>query len=180
LLLGLEILVAADIVVGDRHPDFQSPKELENRGWQVQEGSEARLLDWAEDRPKYEKPEEKVPSATLSMTFKSVALGAGTSWGDGVLTFQAKDYPFAVSGVSLADVGVSTFTGAGKVYDLKTVKDFPGSYAAAQSALAVRGGYSDVGMRNQAGVTIVILGSEGKESGTRLSLGGSGVSIKMK
>ena len=155
-------------------------KELENRGWQVQQGSETRLLAWVENYPKSDKPEEKPPSGTVSMTVKSVALGAGTSWSDGVLTFQGKEYPFAVSGLSLGDVGMSTLTGAGKVYDLKTVKDFPGSYAAAQSALAIRGGYSDMSMKNQAGVTIVILNSEGTESGTRLSLGGSGVSIKMK
>jgi hypothetical protein len=155
-------------------------KELENRGWQVQESSETRLLAWVENDPKSDRPEEKPPSDTVSMTIKSVALGAGTSWGDGVLTFQGKQYPFAVSGLSLGDVGMSTLTGAGKVYDLKTVKDFSGTYAASQSALAVRGGYSDISMRNQAGVTIVILNSEGKESGTKLSLGASGVSIKMK
>jgi hypothetical protein len=31
-------------------------KELESRGWQVHEKSQARLLEWAESYPKYEKP----------------------------------------------------------------------------------------------------------------------------
>jgi hypothetical protein len=155
-------------------------KELESRGWQVQERSESRLLAWVDTDPKADKREDKPPSGTVSMTLQSVALGAGKSSGEGVLTFQGKEYPFTVSGLSLGDVGVSKFTGAGKVYDLKAVKDFPGTYAAAQSALAVRGGYSDISMKNNAGVLIVILTSEGKESGTRLSLGASGVSISMK
>jgi hypothetical protein len=130
--------------------------------------------------PKLDKRDEQPPSGTVSVTFQSVALGVGKSRGEGVLTFQGKEYPFAVSGLSLGDIGVSTFIGAGKVYALKAVKDFPGTYAAAQSSLAISGGSSDVSMRNHAGVLIVLVGSEGKESGTRLSLGASGVSINMK
>jgi hypothetical protein len=154
--------------------------ELASRGWHVQERSESRLLSWVDSDPKLDKRDEQPPSGTVSVTFQSVALGVGKSRGEGVLTFQGKEYPFAVSGLSLGDIGVSTFIGAGKVYALKAVKDFPGTYAAAQSSLAISGGSSDVSMRNHAGVLIVLVGSEGKESGTRLSLGASGVSINMK
>jgi hypothetical protein len=34
----------------------RAKKELESRGWQVQERSEERLLNWVESYPKYEKP----------------------------------------------------------------------------------------------------------------------------
>ena len=40
-------------------------KEMENRGWQVQEQSEARLLTWVEEQPKEVKPDQKVPSGTV-------------------------------------------------------------------------------------------------------------------
>jgi hypothetical protein len=66
------------------------------------------------------------------------------------------------------------------VYDLKNVADFSGNYAAAQAAFAVRGGQSALSMRNAKGVTIVIVQNEGKESGTRLSLGPSGITLKVK
>jgi hypothetical protein len=155
-------------------------KEIESRGWQVHEKSEARLFEWAESYPKYEKPEERVPSGFVSLNIKSVALGVGGSSGEGVLTFHGKDYPFAISGVSLADIGVSNFQGAGKVYDLKSVNDFSGNYVAAQAAFAVRGGQGEVSMRNAKGVTIVVLANEGKEAGSRLSLGASGVTINLK
>lgn len=155
-------------------------KELESRGWQVQENSEARLFEWAESYPKYEKPEERIPSGLVSLNFKSVAVGIGGSSGDGVLTYQGKDYPFSISGLSLGDVGVSNFQGAGRVYDLKALADFSGNYAAAQAAFSVRGGQSEVSMRNGKGVTIVVLANEGKESSTRLSLGPSGVTVKLK
>ncbi|MGH7833066.1 MAG: DUF1134 domain-containing protein, partial [Candidatus Binatia bacterium] len=70
--------------------------------------------------------------------------------------------------------------GAGKVYDLKSLNDFPGNYAAAQAGFAVRGGTGELSMRNARGVSIVFLSTEGKEAGTRLNLGPGGVTIKMR
>jgi hypothetical protein len=155
-------------------------KELERLGWQVQERSEERLLDWVESYPKYEKQEEKIPSGLVSLKFRSVSVGVGGSSGDGILSYQGKTYPFSISGVGLVDIGVSTFEGSGKVYDLKTLNDFPGNYAAAQAGFAVRGGTGELSMRNGRGVSIVLSGGEGKEGGTRLNLGPAGVTIKMK
>ena len=109
-----------------------------------------------------------------------MALGIGGSYGEGILAYQGKNYPFSISGVSLVDIGISTFLGAGKVYELKNLNDFSGNYAAAQAAFAIRGGAGEVSMRNAKGATIIVLSSEGKESATRLSLGPSGVSIKLK
>jgi hypothetical protein len=155
-------------------------KEIESRGWQLMEQTEARLFDWTESYPNYQKPEERIPSGLVSLNFKSVAVGVGGSSGDGVLSFQGKDYPFSISGVSLGGVGASSFSGAGKVYDLKSVKDFGGNYAAAEATFAVAGGASEMAMKNQSGVTIVVLKNEGKETGTKLALGPGGVKIQMK
>ena len=155
-------------------------KEIESRGWQLQERSEARLLNWSESFPDYEKPEERLPSGLVSLNFKSVGIGIGGSSGEGMLNYQGKDFPFTISGLNIADLGVSNFQGAGKVYDLKSVTDFSGNYAAAQAVFAVRGGQSELSMRNGKGVTIVVVANEGKESGTRLSLGPSGVTLKLK
>jgi hypothetical protein len=158
----------------------RAKREIEGRGWQVQERTEERLLSWAESYPKYEKPEERVPSGLVSLNFKSAGLVIGGSSGEGVLSYQGKDFPFTISGLNLGDIGASSFQGAGKVYDLKSLSDFSGNYVGSEAAFAVRGGQSEVSMRNAKGVNIVILANEGKESGTRISLGGSGVNIKMK
>jgi len=158
----------------------RAKKEIENRGWQVQERSEERLLNWAESYPKYEKQEERIPSGLIVLNFKSVGIGAGGSSGEGVLSYQGRDYPFTISGLNLGDIGASSFQGAGKVYDLKSPNDFTGNYVASEAGFAVRGGQSATSMRNGKGVTIVVLAGEGKESGTRISLGASGVGIKMK
>jgi hypothetical protein len=154
-------------------------KEIESRGWQVQERSEERLFSWAESYPKYEKPEERIPAGFVYLNFKSVGLGLGGSSGEGMLSYQGRDYPFTISGLNLGGVGVSSFQGAGKVYDLKSLNDFAGNYAGSEAGFAVRGGQSELSMRNGKGVTIVVLANEGKESGTRISLGTSGVSIRL-
>jgi hypothetical protein len=80
----------------------------------------------------------------------------------------------------LGDVGASNFEGAGKVYDLKNLNDFSGNYSAPQASVAIGGGQSELLMRNGKGVTIIVLANDGKESGTRLTLGPSGVTFKLK
>jgi hypothetical protein len=154
--------------------------EIENRGWVVRDRTETQLFSAVESYPDYQRPEERLPSGVVSLNFESVALGIGASWGDGVLTFQGKDYPFSVSGLTLVDVGISRFAGAGKVYNLTSPGDLPGTYGAIQSTFAIAGGATDMTMKNQNHVTVVILKNSGKESGTQLSLGPAGMQIQMK
>jgi hypothetical protein len=63
--------------------------------------------------------QDKKVDATLTMSEGQVAVGIGYSWGKGVLTFEGKEYPFKVSGLSVVDVGISKATSAGKVFNLK-------------------------------------------------------------
>jgi len=155
-------------------------KEIESRGWKIHDRTEAQLFNWVETYPDYKKPEERVPSGTVTLNFKSVALGVGASWGEGTLAFQGRNYPFSISGLSLVNVGISNYTGAGKVYDLKNPGDLVGDYAAGQATFAVAGGASAMSMKNGKGVTIVVLKNEGQESGTQLSVGPAGMKITMK
>ena len=155
-------------------------KEIASRGWQIHDRAEAQLFSWVETYPDYKKPEERVPSGLVTLTMKSVAIGVGGSSGEGVLNFQGRSYPFSISGVSLVDIGISSFTGAGKVYDLRSPADLTGTYAASQSTFAIAGGATAMSMKNDKGVTIVILKNEGQESGTQLSIGPAGMKITMK
>jgi hypothetical protein len=155
-------------------------KEIESRGWQIHDHAEAQLMNWIETYPDYQKPADRLPAGLVTMQLKSIALGVGASWGDGTLNFQGKNYPFSISGLSLVDVGISNFTGAGKVYDMKSPGDLSGTYAAVESTFAIAGGNTAMSMKNQNGVTIVILKNDGQESGTQLSLGPGGMKISLK
>jgi hypothetical protein len=116
----------------------------------------------------------------VTLTLKTVALGIGGSSGEGVLNFKGGTYPFSISGMSLVDIGISTFIGAGKVYDLQSLTDLTGTYAASQATFAVAGGNTAMTMKNERGVTIVILKNEGQETGTQLSVGPAGMKITLR
>ena len=145
-------------------------------GWITYENAEALLV--AQDKPtaSYRK-EGQAPDATVKVQSRSVALGAGVNWGDGVLNYQGKDYPITVSGLSLLDLGVSSVSATGKVYFLNKVSDFSGNYFATQATFAVAGGGGELVMANGNGVFIAL---QSEQKGTRLSLGASGVSLKLK
>src|SRR5262249_47934274 len=84
--------------------------------------------------------QDNKPSGSVTMESKSIAVGIGVSWGDGTLTFQGKPHKFAVSGLSVADLGISKVTAKGSVYNLKKLEDFDGNYVAAEAAGTIGGG----------------------------------------
>lgn len=43
---------------------------------------------------------------SVTFTGGAVALGIGFQWGSGTLTYQGREYPFSLNGLSVVDVGV--------------------------------------------------------------------------
>ena len=117
------------------------------------------------------------PSATVSIESTSVAIGIGVQWGDGVLTFQGKEYKFKIDGLSVIDLGVSKISASGEVFDLKDVSQFAGTYTAAEAGIAIGGGVGAQTMKNQNGVVMKL---KSTKSGIKLKLAPEGVTIKMK
>lgn len=117
---------------------------------------------------------EDVLSGTVKIQSTSVALGIGVTWGEGELTYQGKVYKFNVNGLSVVDLGVSSVTATGKVYNLKSLDDFPGNYVAGQAGAAVGGGVAASRMKNQNGV---VIGLDSTQTGAKLTLAAEGVQI---
>src|SRR5215467_331889 len=113
----------------------------------------------------------------VTLESKSVAIGVGVSWGDGVLEYQGKKYPFTVEGLSVVDLGVSKVSARGDVKNLKKVEDFAGNYTAAGAGGAVGGGAAVAALKNQNGVEMNLVATT---QGVKLALAGAGVSIKLK
>ena len=150
--------------------------EMQRLKWQVYERNEALIV--ATNKPvSYTRDDPRTPSGTVRLKSKSIALGAGVSWGDGVLTYQGKDYPFSVSELSLLDFGASAVTGTGRVYNLNNLADFSGNFVATQATFAVGGGSGELTMTNAKGVVISL---SSQESGTQLTAGPSGISLKLR
>ena len=150
--------------------------EMQRLKWKVYERNEPLIV--ATDKPPaYQRDDARKPSGTLKLKSRSVALGAGVSWGDGVLTFQGKDYPFSVSELSLIDLGVSSVNATGRIYNLTNLADFSGNYVASQATFAVAGGTGELTMTNAKGVVIAL---SSQESGTQLTAGPAGISLKLR
>lgn len=115
--------------------------------------------------------------ATITITAKAVGAGAGYAWGDGVLHYNGKDYPITVDGLTIGTVGANTIEATGDVYDMKSLSDFDGTYAAAVGGATVGGGGGGVAMKNQHGVGVHMTATT---RGVSLTLGASGVKMALK
>jgi len=113
----------------------------------------------------------------VTLASKSVAVGVGVSWGDGVLEYRGKKYPFTVEGLSVVDLGVSKVTARGDVKNLKKLEDFSGNYTAAVAGGAAGGGAGVAALKNENGVEMDLIATT---QGVKLALAGAGVSIKLK
>lgn len=120
---------------------------------------------------------DKKPSGTVKLESTSIAVGVGVSWGDGTLTFEGKEYPFTVKGLSISDLGFSKVHATGEVYDLKKVSDFAGKYGVAEAGAAVGIGGTGLTMKNQNNVVIIL---RAVQKGVELTAGLEGLEIKMK
>jgi hypothetical protein len=121
--------------------------------------------------------QEEKPDATLTLSKGQVAVGIGWSWGDGVLTFKGKKYPFKVGGLSVVDVGITKGNAVGKVYHLKKLSYLNGTYTGAALEGTVGGGAGLSTMKNQNGVVIQL---QSTTQGVNFKLAGEGVKITLK
>ena len=116
-------------------------------------------------------------NADLTFSGGGVAAGIGYTWGDGVLNFDGKEFPFAVHGLSVVDVGVAHIEGSGDVYNLHDVKDFPGNYVSVGAGATLAGGGKFAMLQNQNGVRISF---HSTTQGLKLNLSPEGVAVDLK
>ena len=114
---------------------------------------------------------------TVKITGKSVAAGIGYSWGNGVLTYKGKEYPFSIGGLSAGDIGITSAELSGEVLNLKKLEDFNGNYTSFAAGLTVAGGGAGATMKNQNGVIINVVATT---QGLNFKLGVDGMRIDLK
>jgi hypothetical protein len=115
--------------------------------------------------------------ATLELTQTSVALVLGYTWGGGTLTFQGKNYPVEIDGLSFLAIGVVRAKASAEVYNLKTLEDFPGTYMAGSIEGTVVAGAGATTMRNQNGVVVHLFTTT---EGLNLKLAPEGIRLYFK
>ena len=113
----------------------------------------------------------------MSIDLTSFAAGVGASWGSGVLRYQGKTYRFSVTGLTVGNVGISTISAVGNVYNLYRPKNLAGNYVAVGAGIAMAGGVGGVSMKNQKGVLIQLYTVQ---QGLQLTVGPQGFNIEMR
>jgi len=121
--------------------------------------------------------EDKAPDATLRLSEGSVAAGIGWNWGKGTLNYMGKSYHFKVSGVTVAEVGITKAEASGSVYNLKSIDDFNGVYAAAGAEGTAGKGAGVSSLRNSKGV-VINLKSETK--GANIKIAAEGLKLEIE
>ena len=113
---------------------------------------------------------------TITFSGGAVAIGVVFQWGSGTLTYQGRQYPFRLDGLSVVDVGVTRVTGSGSVHNLRNVADFSGNYVSIAAGVTLAGGGSVASLRNQNGV---VIDGVTTSQGVRLTLAPGGVNIRL-
>ena len=114
---------------------------------------------------------------TVTINAKAAALGVGYNWGDGVLRYEGHSYNFGVKGITVADVGYASIVGHGRVYNLKHLRDFSGTYVAATGETTIGTGVGGDVLRNGNGVQIRI---DEITKGARLTGAADGIQLTLR
>lgn len=112
----------------------------------------------------------------VSIETTTVGVGLGATWGNGVLEYQGKEYPFTVTGFSIGDIGAAKVKAKGEVHNLKRPEDFDGVFMAVVAGATVGGGASAGALKNQNQVEMVWTGAN---QGVNLSLAQRGVRVRL-
>jgi hypothetical protein len=121
---------------------------------------------------------EEQSSAKIEFEVYKAGLVVGVSGGSGKLTFEGKDYPLSIGGISLgATIGASKAEFVGDVFNLSQPSDIEGVYSGAKAGLAVAGGAKTAVLKNSKGVELKV---SGEQIGVELTLDLNGMDIRLK
>ena len=122
----------------------------------------------------------QVPDGTIKVTSRMVAQGVGLSWGEGVLTYKGRDYPFTFQATGLfrdVDTKIAAVELSGQVFDLKKPEDFGGNYQKVEAQTSESGSASRATMKNQNGVVVNLMSTV---EGRKFNLAREGMEIELK
>jgi len=117
---------------------------------------------------------------TVKITTRSVSTGVGLSWGEGVLTYKGRDYPFTFNAKGLfrdVDPKITAAELSGQVFNLKDPQFFNGTYHKVEADAQDTGAGSRAKIKNLNGVVIDLASSV---EGRKFVLNRDGMKIELK
>ena len=120
---------------------------------------------------------EEQPSGKIQFEVYKAGFVVGVSGGSGTLTYEGKDYPISIGGISLgATIGVSKAEFIGDVFNLSAPEDIEGIYSGAKAGIAIAGGAKTAILKNSKGVELKV---SGEQIGVELTLDLNGMEVKL-
>jgi hypothetical protein len=116
--------------------------------------------------------------ASIRIEIVSGGFIIGAAGGRGTLTYQGKQYPLRIGGVSLGLIfGAAKAELIGQAYNLTRPSDISGTYTAVEAGYAFAGGRKTAKLKNSRGVILVL---RGRQIGLEVSLDLSGMDISLR
>jgi hypothetical protein len=122
----------------------------------------------------------QTPEGAVKITSRMVAPGIGLSWGEGILTYKGRDYPFTFQANGLfrdVDAAMTAAELSGQVFNLKNPEDFSGNYQKVEPEGSASGGGTRATMKNQKGVVVNLVSAV---EGRKFTLAREGMNIELK
>ena len=121
---------------------------------------------------------EEKPDATLTFKAKDFGYLFRVEWGNGRLSMpDGHHYNFSVKGGTVLGAGVAVVTASGKIFNLKKLEDFNGTYVHADAGISVIVGKKVSIMKNDKGVEIHLTAHQ---QGLQLSAGVGGLALEIQ
>ena len=136
-----------------------------------------RILDWDWTVADAAVMSDDEPSATVTLTARSLAAGVGVTAGTGTLVFKGERHAFRFRGLVLGGLEAATGSAAGNVYGLARVSDFAGRYAGVQAGAALGAAGGGLMARNDKGVVVRLRTTT---RGVQLRLGTGGIDVELE
>ena len=116
-------------------------------------------------------------SGTLVLETKSIGFIVGAQWGSGSLRYKGRAYRIRVRVFEAGVIGAQVTTFTGKVWNMRSVRDIEGTYAAAGAAGAIGAGAAIAVLENSKGVIIEL---KGTSAGLAAKIAAKGFDIRLR
>jgi hypothetical protein len=98
------------------------------------------------------------PDATVRIDIAQASYYGSASAGGGSLRYQGRNYPITIRAIGGGGLGAQSIRATGKVYHLKSLAAFPGTYTGARSGLTLLNGQMHERLENDKGTVIYLTG----------------------
>ena len=118
------------------------------------------------------------PSGTVDIVQRQVGYYLTMGKGTGVLHFGGRDYPFKIAGLGFGGTGFASIKATGKVYNLKSRRQFAGRYTATRTGFVVgKTSRGKMWLKNSNGVQLELTV---ERNGLMLTFGVDDLTVTMK